>query len=172
MKQLKYLIIVALFLFWLVMPILSLEAKNVTNKNGRNWSWENQTPVQILGEVKESVTENPWERVQQTDLDQTSSKYDACEWIAPDPRYTITRTLCHVKENIKDYLQYAMYIWLTAATIFLIRNGFMLVTSTDKQKQMTTFKKNITYVIIWVILLTWFYYILDILIGVVNLFTD
>ena len=170
MKQLKYLIIVAFFLIWLIMPMLS-EAKNVTNKSGWNWNWH-QTPVQILGEVKSEANDNPWERVQQTDFDQTSSKYDACEWIAPDPRYTITRTLCHVKENTKDYLQYVMYIWLTAATIFLIRNGFMLVTSFDKQKQMTTFKKNITYVIIWVILLTWFYYMLDILIGIVNLFTD
>jgi hypothetical protein len=65
-----------------------------------------------------------------------------------------------------------MFIWLAAATILLIWNWFKLVTSSDRGKQMTTFKKNLIYIIIWVTLLLWFYYFLDIYVWIINLFSD
>jgi hypothetical protein len=61
-----------------------------------------------------------------------------------------------------------MYIWLTGATIFIIRNWFKIVTATDKEKQIWVFKKNMINLIIWVILLTSFYFILDAFVSVVN----
>jgi hypothetical protein len=65
-----------------------------------------------------------------------------------------------------------MFIWLAAATILIIWNGFKLVTSPDRDKQMTTFKKNLIYIIIWVTLLLGFYYFLDIYVWIINLFSD
>jgi 4-hydroxybenzoate polyprenyltransferase len=65
-----------------------------------------------------------------------------------------------------------MYVGLTAATILLIRNWFKIVTSTDREKQVGVFKKNLLYIVIWVVLLIWFYYIIDIFVSVVNLVTD
>jgi hypothetical protein len=62
-----------------------------------------------------------------------------------------------------------MYIGLSAATILLIWNGFKLVTSSDREKQMTTFKKNLIYIIIWVVLLVAFYFIIDVFVSFVNL---
>jgi hypothetical protein len=65
-----------------------------------------------------------------------------------------------------------MFIWLTAATILIIRNGFKLVTSDDREKQISTFKKNLIYIIIWVALLLGFYYFLYIYVWIINLFSD
>jgi hypothetical protein len=56
--------------------------------------------------------------------------------------------LCNIKANLGNYLQYVVYIGLTAATILLIRNGFKLVTASDRGKQMSEFKKNFIYIII------------------------
>lgn len=160
MKRFNYVLFVILFVLGLLVPIVSLQA---------SWNWH-QSPVDIVDEVRNKA--NALEEIQKTDLDHTTSKYSACVWIAPDSRFTLTRTLCHIKENIKDYLQYAMYIWLTVATILLIRNGFRIVTSDNREKEIWNFKTNLKYIVIWVVLLTWFYYIIDILIGVVNLFSD
>jgi uncharacterized RDD family membrane protein YckC len=89
-----------------------------------------------------------------------------------DSRFTFTRTLCYIKNNIWSYLQYIMYIWLTAATILLIWNWFKLVTSQDREKEMKNFSKNLVYIIIWITLLLWFYYFIDIYVWVINLFSD
>lgn len=184
-KYLKFLIMLALFIFWLTIPSVSIHAAQQNDKESDKeqdsekdqdedisaWSWTwTQDPVRIMGEVKNKA--NQGGVVQRTDLDVISSKADTCDWMTPDSRFTLTRTLCSVKENIKDYLQYVMYIWLSAATIFLIWNWFKIVTSTDRAKQMQTFKKNLIYIVIWVVLLTWFYYMIDIFVGVVNVLTD
>jgi hypothetical protein len=66
-------------------------------------------------------------------------------------------------------MQYAIYFWLTAATIFLIRNGFKIVTSQDREKEINAFKKRFMYVVIGVVLLVSFYIIIDIFVSVVNL---
>jgi 4-hydroxybenzoate polyprenyltransferase len=65
-----------------------------------------------------------------------------------------------------------MFIGLTAATILLIRNWFLIVKSTDREKQIWVFKKNLLYIVIWVFLLIWFYYIIDIFVSVVNIVTE
>lgn len=108
------------------------------------------------------------EEIQDTDLNQVTSKGDTntCSFL---PQFTFSRTLCYIKNNIKNYLDYVLYIWLTAALILIIRNGFKLVIAQDGSKQMTTFKKNMLYIAIWVILLIWFYYIIEIFVSVVNL---
>ena len=129
------------------------------------------SPVEILTDVKNNANKNISNQVQNTDLDGVTSKYNECEQgIAAE--YTLTRTLCYIKVNIKDYVQYLMYFWLTAATIILIWNGFQIVTSSDREKQIWVFKKNLTYIIVWVILLIWFYYIIDIFVSVVNLIVE
>lgn len=139
----------------------------------QSWSFTKDQPTtDILDEIKEKANKNPATRVQNTDLDVVSSKGAACDWIAPDSRFTLTRTLCSIKANIKDYLQYVMYLWLTAATILLIRNWFKIVTASDQGKQIGEFKTNIIRILIWVVLLIWFYYIIDIFVSVVNLIAE
>ena len=127
----------------------------------------NQNPVRTLDTFHDKANNNLGDRVQRTDLDTISS--GPCKELSVDGRFTITRTLCNIKASIWDYLQYIMYIGLAAATILLIWNWFKLVTSSDREKQIWTFKKNLIYIIIWVVLLVAFYFIIDVFVSLVNL---
>ena len=136
------------------------------------WSqkWFFDNPVTVLDAVYGNANRDRTDQVQHTDLDSVSS--NPCSEVSVDGRFTITRTLCNLKMLSKDYLQYVMYIWLTAATILLIRNGFKIVTSADQGKEIEKFKKNLLYIVIWVFLLIWFYYVIDIFVSVVNLIVE
>lgn len=129
-------------------------------------------PVKMLDYVYGKANENVSNEVQNTDLDVVSSKTSVCDWIAPDMTFSITRTLCSIKQAAKDYLQYVVYFGLAAATFFLIRNGFKIVTSSDREKQISAFKKNLLYIIVWIVLLIGFYYIIDIFVSLVNMIAE
>lgn len=159
MKKIFNLFIVLFILVVSILPIFQSQA----------WNW-NKSPVWILEDVKEAANSREWDKVQDTQLDDTTSRW--CTDIGLDSRYTLTRTLCYIKNNSWSYLQYALYTWLTLATIFLIWNGFLLVTSSNREKQIGTFKTNLIYTVIWITLLLWFYYFIDIYVWVINLFTD
>jgi hypothetical protein len=64
------------------------------------------------------------------------------------------------------YIQWTLYIWLTWATILLIWNGFLIVTG----KKPSETKENIKWILIWVILMTWFYAIIEIISAIINFF--
>jgi hypothetical protein len=178
MKKLIYSVMILLVSFWYISwfcfaqePEQWWNVEDATDATQDIWRRNlDQNPVNILDHIKEEANEHPSDRVQNTKLDRVQSK--RCMDISPDHRFTITYTLCNIKENIKSYLQYIIYIWLTAATIILIRNGFQLVTAEDKWKQIWVFKKNIMYIVIWVVLLVAFYYILDIFVSLVNLVAE
>ncbi len=168
MKKILYsfVVILATFLILLwIYPSNNVEANK--DKNDRNYE---QSPVRILETVKKKANPTRSEEVQNTDLDNTTSKW--CKDIWVDSRFTFTRTLCYIKNNVWSYLQYVMYFWLTLATILLIVNWFKLVTSQDREKEMKAFTKNLIYIIVWVTLLLWFYYFIDIYVWIINLFSD
>lgn len=142
-----------------ILPVLQTQA----------WDWE-KSPVKILQDVKDASTAHEGDKVQDTQLDDTTSRW--CTDIGLDSRYTLTRTLCYIKNNSWSYLQYVLFTWLTLATIFIIWNGFMLVTSSNREKQISTFKTNLIYTVVWITLLLWFYYFIDIYVWIINLFTD
>lgn len=165
-------------LLWIISLIIIVPS-NVYAQNSKKINYEVshsnsifiQDPVGALNTFYTKANNNWNDRVQRTDLDTVTSR--ACtEAINKWSRFTITNTLCYLKSSIWDYLQYVMYIGLAAATILLIWNGFKLVTSTEREKQMTNFRKNLIYIIIWVILLISFYYIIDIFISAINLIAE
>lgn len=133
------------------------------------WTVE-QDPIWVLDTVKRNANKDRSDEVQNTKLDYTMSYCN--EAIGGWVWFTITKTICNIKMNMRNYLQYIIFAWLTLATIFLIRNGFKLVTSPDRWKQIWVFKKNVTYIIIGVVLLISFYYILDIFVTLVNFVTE
>ena len=139
--------------------------KDKAGPESRRFLW----PTTAVDSIYWNANKKQSNQVQYTEYDVVTSKTNRC---APDSRFTISNTLCHLRDLSRSYLQYVMYIGLTAATILLIRNWFKIVTSTDREKQITTFKKNLTYIIIWVFLLIWFYYIINLFVAVVNLLTD
>ena len=162
MKKFLYTILIG----WFASCVVFLGWNITLEAASRNFS----RPINILTSVKENANKDKSDQVQKTDLDNVSSR-TYCEDVE-NPNFTISRTLCSLKSLSKDYIQYVMYFGLAIATILLMRNWFKIVTSTDRGKQINTFKKNIVYIAIWVVLLTWFYYIIDIFVSVVNLITE
>lgn len=133
------------------------------------WKVDKSKPTDLLYRVHYEANDEAGTKVQVTPLNKVSSKLGShCDIAITDKRFTLTKTFCSIKYYIRWYLQYIMYIWLAGATIFIIRNWFLIVTAADKEKQMWTFKKNMKNLIIWVILLTSFYFILDVFVSVVN----
>lgn len=83
--------------------------------------------------------------------------------------FKITNTLEYFRQNINPYLQWAVYIWLVAATISLIYIWFLLVTNWVTWKwDFSKLKKNMVNVIIGVIILIWFYSLIKIVVAVIN----
>jgi len=143
------------------------DVKNISHTWEDSRSFIEHNPVQLVDTIYGEANKKSSEEVQNTDLDVVSS--NACSEVPAGGTYTISKTLCNLKQLSKDYIQYIMYIWLTVASILIIRNWFKIVTSSDREKQISTFKKNLTYIVIWVVLLIWFYYIIDLFVSMVNL---
>lgn len=164
MKKFVLTIFVGLFVSCMFFSGWSLTLAD--NSSSRNF----EKPVTIVDSVKWNSNKSISDQVQKTDLDTITSK-GLCE-LSVNPKFTLTRTLCNLKELAKDYMQYVIYFWLTVATILIIRNWFKIVTATDREKQISTFTKNMLYIVIWVVLLIGFYYIIDLFVSVVNLVTE
>ena len=171
--------IIYLSISLLIVSVLLLSVSMAQEGAGQRKSWDRenkqsternliQSPVGLLETVKHNANKYKSEEVQNTPLDNTNSLVcNESLWWAKRS-FTITRTLCNIKLNMKPYLQYIIYIWLTAATILIIRNWFLLVVSPDRSKQIKTFQKNILYIIIGVALILSFYRILDIFVSFIN----
>ena len=167
MKKILLVILVSLFV-----GCMDFFGWNMTlaDSNDKPSSRNYNRPITIIDSVKWNANKSISDQVQRTDLDNVTSR--ACAEIAVDSRFSISRTLCHLKELSKDYMQYVMYFGLVIATILIIRNWFRIVTATDREAQIKTFTKNMLYIVIWVVLLIWFYYIIDIFVSVVNLVAE
>jgi hypothetical protein len=86
MKKIFHLFMVLFILVVSVLPVLQTQA----------WDWE-KSPVKILQDVKDASTAHEGDKVQDTQLDDTTSRW--CTDIGLDSRYTLTRTLCYIKNN-------------------------------------------------------------------------
>lgn len=140
---------------------------NIPAEKEDNTKWDfSDNPSALLRKVYREANEENNTKVQATKLDSVTSKH--CDELSVEDNFTISKTLCSIKYSIRSYLQYIMYIWLVAATIFIIRNGFKIVTATDKEAQIKKFTSNMLHLAIWVILLTSFYFILEAFVSVVN----
>lgn len=169
MKKFYLAAILLSLLFGLGLSTVTYAQDDLTDDGEKTTSWKfTDDPTDLLKMVHHKANEDNGSRVQVTPVNNVTSKVSYCDIAITDKRFTLTKTFCSIKLAIKWYLQYIMYIWLTGATIFIIRNWFKIVTATDKEKQIWVFKKNMINLIIWVILLTSFYFILDVFVSVVN----
>jgi hypothetical protein len=127
-------------------------------------TWWNygDNPIQILDKVVENANQDY--QIQQTALNWATDT----QW-AYQSQYKIANTLDRFRNNINPYLQWAVYIGLTVAVILLIYNGFLMVTNAlHKEWDLTKVKKRIIYIVIWIILLTWFYFIIKLAVSLIN----
>lgn len=119
-------------------------------------------PVQILDNVVETANDDY--HIQQTALDHATNTQGAYL-----PQYKIANTLDRLRNNINPYLQWAVYIGLSAAVILLIYNGFLMVTnSIHKEGDSAKVKKNIINILIGVLVLTWFYFIIKLIVALIS----
>lgn len=120
--------------------------------------------MRLLDQVVDVANEE--HSIQQTQLDGVTSQ----GWgYSGNPDYKFTNTLEYLKNNVDPYLQWIVFIWLALATIFLIYNGFMMTTNIIHGKgELGKVKDNFIYIGIGVVILTGFYYLIDIVVAVIN----
>ncbi len=146
--------IVFLLLWFYVFPMCILAASS----RGKYWS----NPIQILDNVVSEANEDY--KIQQTALDSATSLQGGYA-----SQYKIANTLDRFRNNINPYLQWAVYIWLSAAVILLIYNGLLMVTNAvHKEGEIAKIKKNIFNIIIGVVVLTGFYFIIKLTVSIIN----
>ena len=125
------------------------------------WSY-GDSPIKVLDRVVDQANQDY--KIQQTALNGATDT----QW-AYQSQYKIANTLDRFKNNINPYLQWAVYIWLSVAVILLIYNGFLMVTnSLHKEWDFAKVQKRVMYIVIWIILLTWFYFIIKLAVSIIN----
>lgn len=127
-----------------------------------NWGGYGSNPVEVLDSVVGEA--NKIDQIQETALDGISSTQGAY-----GQDFKISNTLEYLRLHIATYLQWIVYISLSLAVILLIYNGFLMVTHVvHKEGDFSKIKKNIMNIFIWVIILTSFYAIIKLVIGILN----
>lgn len=143
--------IVTLSFVWMTLPVFAQQRGSY----GSN-------PIDIIGKVVENsneeygIQDSPLERV------------DENQWAYP-LAYRMTNTLDSVRINIAIYIQWAIFVGLSLAVLGLIIIGFNMVTNTiTSQGTMDKVKKWVKSIIIGVVIITWFYAFLRLIIAVIN----
>lgn len=83
-----------------------------------------------------------------------------------NPENKVSGTLESVRENISFYLQRVVYIALSGAVLLIIYNGLRLVVSPVSAEEASAIKTRMIYIALWILLVTWFYFVLKILLSI------
>lgn len=148
---------------WPIILIMSLflTVWSVSANTDGRWDYGG-TPMQVLDSVV-GVANVP-QSFQETAMDPINNQEGSYQ-----SEYRVSNTLDWVRMHMATYLQWIVYFGLTIAVILLIYNGFLMVThSVTKSWDFSKVKKNIQYIAIGVIILTSFYAILRLVIGLIN----
>jgi len=122
----------------------------------QQWSWWNwgSSPEDILNNIANKA--NQQYDIQDSPLERVNER----QWWYP-MQYRIANTLDSIRVNIAIYIQRIVFIWLAMATIGFIWIGFLMVTNpVSNQWTIEKIKSRIIWVVIGVLLITWFYALL------------
>ena len=120
------------------------------------------TPLEVLDKVANEANKDY--EIQETALDGATDQ----QW-GYQKQYKIANTLDYLRNNIAPYLQRAVYIGLVVAVMLIIYNGLLMVTNAlHKEGDMEKVKKRLINITIGVLLLTGFYAIIKIVVGLIN----
>lgn len=84
----------------------------------------------------------------------------------------ISGTLDSIRDNISFYLNRVLFLGLTWATILIVYNGFLMVFTPITGDQLDTVKKRIINILIWVVVMTWFYFIIKVSLSIMNMILE
>jgi len=126
---------------------------------GDYWS----DPMMIF-ETMVDEANSDWYAIQETALDWVT---DLEWWYSRE--YKISNTLDYIRKNMDPYLQRVIYAGMVLATISIIYVWFLLVTnSIHKQWDRSKIKNNIVYALLWVFLLSGFYFIIKVIVALIT----
>lgn len=132
----------------------------------QEWRWWNRwsSPIQVFDNVV--GRSNEWHYgIQETALDWITD----LQW-SFGSNYKISNTLDYIRQNISPYIQRAVYIWFVVSTAWLIICGFLLVTWwISKSSGFDKVKWKIVNALLGVFVLSWFYLIVRIMVGLINM---
>lgn len=126
---------------------------------GEYWS----DPLMIFETMVDEANSDGY-AIQETALDWVT---DLEWWYSRE--YKITNTLDYIRKNMDPYLQRAIYVGMVLATIAIIYIWFLLVTnSIHKQWDRSKVKQKLVYVLLWVFLLSGFYFIIKVIVALIT----
>ena len=142
--------------------LLALPATAQYSKRGSQGS----NPIQILDNV--AANANYQYRIQDTQLNDASAikgKFGTA--------YRITNALDDLRSEINPYLQWMIFIGLSAATMLLVYNGFRLVISgMGDAKELGAVTTNVENILKGVFVLTGFYTIVRLISIIINMISN
>jgi hypothetical protein len=126
-----------------------------------NW-WSD--PMQIFNTFVDSGS-NEWNyNIHETALDWVT---DQQWWYARS--FKITNTLDYIRIYMDPYLQRTIYAGLVLAVVALIYLWFLLVTGwLHKEWDRSKIKSKVMYIVVGVFLLSWFYFIIKVMVALVT----
>lgn len=111
-------------------------------------------------DVLDDIVQNDDSQIIETELDKTYNTQ--VYW----PEYKLSGTIESVRQNIDIYLQRFAFIGLSASVFLIIYNGLLLVMSPLTEDQTAKVKTRMIYITLGALLITWFYFLLKILLAV------
>lgn len=121
---------------------------------------QNTQPIEIVDAIVQK--ENQSTKVITTKLDQVQQDQSF------GAENKISGTLESVRKNLANYLEWFVFIGMTAAVVLIIYNGILLVMNPVSWDDLKKIQKKLLYIIVGVLMMTWFYFILKVLL---NIFT-
>jgi hypothetical protein len=156
-------------LLWILLGLALLPVLICTAKTQTWWVSRWSTPSAIVENVAKKANEGATE-IQDVKPNAITNKVTGTAGTpSPWAKYQISNTfiwLATSEFGVAPYIQWTLYIGLVWASILLIWNWFLLVTG----RKPTEAKENIKYILIWVVLMTWFYAVIAIVTAVINYF--
>lgn len=112
-------------------------------------------------DVLDHVVGKAWDNVISTTLD----RVDHDQWWFDRP-YRLANTLDSVRVNSSIYLQWLAFAVLVSGAVLIIYNALRLVLTPMQPDEAANVKTRLVYIIAWLLLWTWFYYLIKILLSV------
>lgn len=126
-----------------------------------SWGSYGNNPLDILDTVVGEA--NDQYKIQETKLNEVSN----LEGGFPS-QFRIANTLDSIRVKITPYIQWTMFIWLSLAVVLIIYNGLLLVTnSLHGEWEISSVQNRIVNILIWVLVLTGFYFIIQIALSLI-----
>lgn len=122
----------------------------------KEYEMRNRWPDEILDDIVDHGKSD----IVKTKLDSVTNMQEF------NPENKVSGTLESVRENISFYLQRVVYIALSGAVLLIIYNGLRLVVSPVSAEEASAIKTRMIYIALWILLVTWFYFVLKILLSI------